>query len=535
MSRLSRWVAPRMSARQRRRVARIAAGLVVPLVAVTACSSSGGSTTGSSGASSNLVMQFAGPPISLNPALGGTGDSVVFYGLAYDSLIYLSGDGDLVPDLATSWKYTDQSNKVFELTLRSGVKFTDGKPLTAEAAVASMNYFLKAGGGDVHYAGAVESVTASDPMTVRITYSAPNPDAALSLTQFYGFGSIIGPDGLADPNSLLTSSDGTGSYIYDNTSSVANSHYEYDKNPHYFNPSAQHFHHVSLRVISDPQAVLSAARTNQIQFGSGDASTASAAKQAKLGVLAAPFFNWGLYLLDTQGVLSKPLGDPRVRQAIGYALDRKSLANALGGQYAKPSTEIMLPGTDGYVGNFGFDYDLDKAKSLMAEAGYPDGFPLTVLTENILDHNTTYSQALADALGAIGIKVNLHVESTGIGQLTGDSLSKKYPALVWAAGGADIYQTVGTQVAVGLTNPFGHTDPQLQSILDQADASSGSQRTQLYQQVTKRFNELGWFIPAFSTQNLWYVSPNLIHVSASVVNPNPLPEAPTAKLAWQIK
>ncbi|MFD2415148.1 ABC transporter substrate-binding protein [Amycolatopsis pigmentata] len=527
----------RRSSRGRRRsptLLAVASALALAVAATAACSPSGSGPSGGGGSTSKLVVQFTGPPISLNPALGGNGLSTMFTALSYDPLIYLGGDGKFVPDLATSWNYVGQDNKVFEMTLRQDVKFADGSPMTPDAVVASMKYFLKAGGGLVADAGAVESITAVGQDKVRVTYSAPNPDAAMTMTQYHGIGMIIGPKGLADPPSLLTTSDGTGQYVYNAKTSVAGNRYEYDKNPGYFNPSAQMFGGVTIRVIGDAQAVLSAAQTGQVQFAGGSATTVEAAKQANLTVLSAPFFNWTLILADSAGTISKPLGDARVRQAIAYALDRKGLANALGGQYAAASTQVPLQGIDGYVPDSGYTYDLAKAKDLMAQAGYADGFPLTILTESLLDRNTTYSQAIADALGAIGIKVTLHVQSTGIGQFTGDSLSKQYPAVIFPTAGVDMFQ-LHNQISAGLFNPFGNKDPQVESTLARAFAADGTERTGLYQEASRRYQDLAWYVPVFSTQNLMYVGPKLANVKASQLNPNPMPVAPTADLAWKSK
>lgn len=499
-------------------------------LALAACTTSASSTSG--GDSSELNLQFVGVPISLNPALAGAGGSTVYTALAYDSLIHLNSDGKLVPDLAESWKYVGTGNTTFELTLRSGVKFAGGKPLTAEAAVASMQYFLKTGGPLAPAVGAIDKITATGPLTVQITYKKANPDAAGTMDQYHGIGNLIGPDGLANPQSLLTKSDGTGAYTYDNASSVAGSKYSYKKNPNYFNPDAQRFSAVTVRVIGDPQAVLSAVTTGQVDFATGSEATADAAKSAGLNIVKAPFFNWELVLSDTEGTISKPLKDPRVRQAIGYAINRDALAKAFNADFTKASTQQLLPGADGYDESVGFSYDLQKAKSLMAEAGYANGFPLTVLTESVLDRNTTYSQAIADALKAIGVKVTLKVVSTTVPQYIGEATSKKYAATIWPSVGPNMFQNY-SQVSGGLFNPFGHTDAQLDGIMQQASVADGAARTALYQQATKRFQELAWLIPVIATENVYYVNSKLEGINASVGNPNPVPVGPTAELAWR--
>ncbi len=119
---------------------------LVSAVGVAGLCAGGTSSAATAARSSNLAVQFAGPPISLNPALGGNGGSSVYTALDYDPLIYLSSSGQFVPDLATSWQFVGRFHRKFELTLRPGVKFTDGTTMTARSVVNSMKYFLKAGG-----------------------------------------------------------------------------------------------------------------------------------------------------------------------------------------------------------------------------------------------------------------------------------------------------------------------------------------------------------------------------------------------------
>jgi peptide/nickel transport system substrate-binding protein len=510
----------------------VAAALCALGLGLAGCSSGG---TGGSPTSSQLSLQFPGPPISLDPAKAGNGGSTMFASLAYDPLIYLSGSGETVPDLATKWGFTDQANEVFELTLRSGVTFSDGSALDAKAAAASMNYFLHAGGGLVGNVGPVAKVEDVSPTTVRITYKAPTPEAALTLTQYNGMGNIIGPKGLADPQTLLTSSDGTGQFIYDGASSVAGNRYVYKKNPHYFQPAAQHFDSTIVRVINNPNAVLSAAQTNQVQFASGSASTAAAAKQAGLKIQTAPFFNWSLNLVDRQGTVCPPLADARVRQAIALAFDRPAIAKAMAGAYASGSNQVLLPGTDGYDSGIGYDYDVAKAKSLLAQAGYANGFKITILTESVLDINNTYSQAIVDALGNIGVQATLQVQTTGIAQFAGDALSKKYAAIIFPTAGTTMSQ-LHSQITTGLFNPFGSTDSQLESLMQQAaTADSAQARTAQYQQASHRLQDLAWTVPVFATQSVYFTASGLQNFQASVLNPNPMPVGPTADLSWRLK
>ncbi|MEF2977182.1 ABC transporter substrate-binding protein [Subtercola sp. YIM 133946] len=511
-----------------RRIALIAVTAVAVVGGVAACSSTPAANAGST----TLTTQFAGVPISLNPALGGSGGSAIYTSLPYDSLIYQTGDGKLIPDLATAWTLSDANTKL-TLTLRSGVTFTDGTTMDAAAVKASLEYFLKAGGGNARYAGPISDISTPDNATVVITYSTAYPDGPYYLSQYWSVGQIIGPKGLADPNSLLTSSDGTGQYSYSAADSVSGSSYGYVKNPNYFNPAAQQFGKVVVKVIGDPSAVSSAATTGQVDFAGVSPTTADTVKAAGLDLVSAPFFTWGLTMADTQGTLAPALANVDVRQAIAMAIDRDALASALGSQYTQANGQIGAEGTDGYISGYGYSYDVDKAKSLMAQGGYPDGFELQVLTENILDPQTTISQAIAGDLGKIGIKVDLVVKNS-VPDFIQASLTKQYPAVIWPVVGSNSAQVLTNFIQPGVTNPFGNSDPTLTAAYDAAQSSTDpAAATAAYQNITKAANDAAWFAPVVSTDNVFAVGKNITNVTASALNSNPLPQAPDAQYAWK--
>jgi peptide/nickel transport system substrate-binding protein len=516
-----------------RKAAVAAATAAIIVAGLAACSSNSASGTTSSRGSA-LTIQFQGVPISLSPTTGGSGGSAVFTALAYDPLIYETGDGTLVPDLATKWAFGD-GNKTLTLTLRKGVKFMDGTTLNASVAKASMEAFLKAGGSNVADVGPISGITTKGADTLVVSYKSAFPDSAFYLSQYWGIGEIIGPKGLAAPKTLVTKSDGAGQYAYDAAASVSGSSYAYTRNPKYWNTSAQQYNKVTVKVIGDPTAVLSAATTGQVDFAGGIATTASSAQSAGLGIVTGTFFNWGMTIVDSQGTLVPALKNADVRQAIALAIDRKGIAAASGGKYATPNGQAAIPGTDGYVKGFGFDYDVTKAKALLAKGGYPNGFSLNVLTENVLDNQTTISQGIAADLGKIGIKVNLVVK-TAVPDFIGSSLSKQYPAVIWPVVGTTSAQVETNFNVPGVTNPFGNKDAQLQSLYESAlSGSTAAARTAGYEKITKYLNTLAWFAPVETTDNVYFVGKKIANVKASALNPNPEPQAPDAKYAWTPK
>jgi peptide/nickel transport system substrate-binding protein len=515
-----------------KRVLGVTATAAVLITGLAACSSNSPSSSNTKRAAA-LTVQFQGVPISLSPTTGGSGGSAVFTALAYDPLVYQTGDGKLIPDLATKWAFGD-GNKTLTLTLRKGVKFMDGTTLNAADVKASMEAFLKAGGSNLADVGPIASVATKGTDTVVVTYKSAFPDSAFYMSQYWGIGEIIGPKGLANPKSLVTTSDGTGQYAFDSASSVTGSSYTYTRNPKYWNTSAQQFDKVTVKVIGDPTAVLSAATTGQVQFAGGIAQTAPSASSAGLSIVTGTFFNWGMTEVDSQGTLVPALKNQDVRQAIALALDRTGIATASGGKYATPNGQAAIPGTDGYVKGFGFTYDVAKAKSLLAKGGYPNGFSMNVLTENILDNQTTISQGIASDLAKIGIKVNLVVK-TSVPDFIQASLSKQYPAVIWPVVGVTSAQVETNFNVPGVTNPFGNQDAKLQSLYESAlSASSPAARTAGYEKITQYLNTIAVFAPIETTDNIYFVGKGLSNVKASALNPNPEPQAPDAQYAWKL-
>jgi peptide/nickel transport system substrate-binding protein len=537
--------------RRARRGAAAAASVLGACLVLAACSgshtsgstSSAGSAGGSAGSppatkAAVLNYQFVGPPLSLNPALNGTSDDSNFTALDYDSLIYQAPNGTFEPDLAASWHYVGTGNKEFELTLRSGVKFSDGSPLTAQAVKNSLDYYRKVIGPEQSLISALTSVTVSGPLTVDLHFSSPVPDAPLLLSAEYEAGAIIGPKGLADPSSLTTSSDGAGQYTYDGAASVTNSAYTYVANPNYWNPSAVHYKKIVIHIIGQPSSVLSALQTGQVAAASGATSTVAQAKSAGMDVVPTPFGTWTLVLDDRAGTVSKPLASLQVRQAINYAIDRSGIVKAVAGGYGVPTDEALgIPGTSAYSNSLAnyYSYNVSKAKALMAAAGYANGFTLPVLSESILDANDSIVQAVASDLAQIGITVKLTTVSASLSQFFGDALSKQYPAVFWLTGGGNDAYTSGQSfipTAGTPLNPMGSTDPQVTSLYNQANAAPVAQQAALYQQLQDRLVKLAWFAPVYQADDIYYMTSSVKNYSSSAVKPTMMLAAPIPTDGW---
>lgn len=508
--------------------------LTVSTLLLTACGGGGSANGGvdsETGRGEELVVQFTGPPTSMDPTLAATGGATMFTSLAYDSLIYLDRDGNYVPNLATEWAFVDDQNREFRLEIRDDVQFASGEELTAEAVKASIEHFLE--GSYADNAGPLEEIT-TEGNSLTLHYSSPFPDAPLMLTQENRMGNIISPSGLEEPDQLLNQTFGSGQYILDTSATIPDSEYVYTRNPDYWNQDAQQFEEVTIQLISDPNAVLAAASTGQVMTANGHAATVQAAEEAGLEISTVPFFNWSLMLADMDGDVNPALADPKVRQAIALSIDREAIANAISPELSEANGQIMNPGTDGYVEGLDYEYDPEQARELLAESGYPDGFSMTILTQNTNDAQTQRSQAIASALQQVGIDAKLEVVTTGIANFTSEALTQKYEAVIFPVTGTSMGNVQRLMLSGGSRNPFGYVNPEIQALYEESlTASTAAERTGLYEEMSRLHHEDAYVIPVFTALNVRYDNDAITNTGTTAANPTSIPNGPTPELSWQ--
>ncbi|MEO5534621.1 MAG: ABC transporter substrate-binding protein [Pseudolysinimonas sp.] len=391
---------------------------------LAACTSGGGTDA----TSDTLTVAITTPPQSLDPTSAANGVPLIWYmNLAYEPLIKRGVDGAAAPGLATEWAYSDDRLS-FTMKLREGVKFSDGDPLTADAVVAWLKHYKESGSFAAWLAN-VTDITASGPLEVTLKLSTPDPMLPYGFDQGGNAGAIVSPTGLKDPTVLGTETHGAGPYMLDPAATVANSTYTYVKNPNYWNPEVQYWNTIVLQVFTDSNSVLSALRSGQVQVAQGSATTAGAAADAGFDVTTAPSGMVGIYLADIDGKIVPALKDVRVRQALNYAIDREAITKSIYGEYGIPTTQFVPEGIGGYLPALEdtYPYDPEKAKALLAEAGYPDGFSFTVAGQPGFDGSDLLPQAMAAQFEKIG--VHMEVKSyTAFGDYVSELLGGTIPA-----------------------------------------------------------------------------------------------------------
>ena len=311
-------------------IAAIAAAVLLTVSACGGSSGDSGTSGGETGSGGSLTLAAVTPPKSF--AIGemaSNGPENHYYQAVYDTVLSLDKDGKPVANLATEWSY-DATNTTLSLTLRDDVKFTDGTAFDAAAVKANLEKAKQSTGEAGSALRAVESVTVVDSTHADIVLSAPDPSLVDSLARSSGY--MASPKALGNAD-LATKPVGSGPYVYDESKSTAGSTYAFTRNADYWNKAAYPYDSVEIKYLDDTTATLNGLRSGQIQGASGASSDlVTGAQQAGLTVTQFPSGGVeGVWLWDRDGANTPALADEKVRQAINYAFDRKTIVDKIKG------------------------------------------------------------------------------------------------------------------------------------------------------------------------------------------------------------
>ncbi|GAA1949585.1 ABC transporter substrate-binding protein [Catenulispora subtropica] len=512
-----------------RRSAAISAMCVVTALSIGACTgskagvgdaASTGSTAGDAKLGGTLTVAMQAPAVGVNPATvnGAFGN---YTALDYDTLLRADYQGKISAGLASAWAMSD-NNQTLTLTLRSGVTFSDGSAVDAAAVKKSLDY-MRANSSVASLYTDITSVDVVDAS--HVTVKTSQPDSQLPTAMAGLLGEVISPKGVDGIKGLTVDapSAGAGAYVLDPKASLSGDHYTYTLNPSYYDKSRQHWKKIVLKVVTDPQAAVNALSTGQVQQATGDFTTAKQAAGAGLQIAYKPTIWFGFNLIDRGGEVSKPLGDARVRQAINYAIDRATLEKATLGDYGAVTDQPSAKGDNGYseAAATRYPYDPAKAKALLAQAGYADGFDLPVLSVHFegLDQLTEAVKAMLDPIG-IHLKPNYVSDEQSY---AGGSTDRKWPVVAVGYGSQPM-----DQMAKGLFLPtakafngFGTVSPELQRYFDASlTATTDADRNAQYVKMEDWVVENAWFAPVMDVPVFSYAAKNL----GGVENPDGSPD-----------
>lgn len=334
-----------------------------------------------------------------------------------DGLFGFDDDMKIYPMLATGYEANEDATE-FTITLREGISFTDGTPWNADAALANFAKWDDESLGlkrTTFLCGVLDSFEKVDDYTIKVYLTEP-------------FGAFI--SNLAHPACVIMSPKqieagveacaeapvGTGQYTF--VEWIEGDHLTVELNPDWWGYDAEicggtaladsdaGFHSVTFRPVTE-----SATRVAMIQ--SGDAQIIWPTPTESVSVLEADpnvtsYTDEGLVvryiMLNTQ---KEPYTDKRVRQAIDYAIDKDAYIQVVKNGLSTKADSVIAPAVQYHKGNEVRPYDVEKAKELLAEAGYPDGFTTTVMYANTTA-NQKQAEFLKQQLAQVGINLELN-------------------------------------------------------------------------------------------------------------------------------
>jgi peptide/nickel transport system substrate-binding protein len=205
------------------------------------------------------------------------------------------------------------------------------------------------------------------------------------------------------------------------------------------------------------------------------------------------------------------------------AVNRKTIADGLVSTFGGPSPtdQMALPGQDGYNNKTFYPYDPAKARVLLAQAGYPHGFTLPVLSQAGV---TPLLEVLANDYKAIGVTLKITDAGTNLSKYIQDMSSGQFAAFGIAYGALPIHIMAPDLFLSGaFWNPFHDSDQQILSMYQQAAAADPSTQATLDQRLMARLTELAWFVPVLWQPVSFYARKNVTGLAVSRGRPIPDP------------
>jgi len=474
-----------------------------------------------------LKLAIGAAATSLDPHFHNSAQNTAVFSHFFDRLVNRTPEAGVAPGLALSW--APVADTVWEFKLRPGVTWQDGTPFTADDVaftIGRVPHVPNSPGGYASYISMVTRAEVVDPLTVRLHTRAPAPNQPIDLalvgiiSRKHGEGAST-----ADYNSGKAMV-GTGPYRF--ARYAPGDRVEMTRNDAWWGPK-QHWEKVDFRFI--PNA---AARTAALLSGSvdmidtppatdlprfkADDRLALSSRQGMRVIFIRPDFSHpgeAPFVTDNAGnkLAKNPLMDVRVRRALSLATNRTALAERVMENAAVPTGQWLPAGAFGYNPDVKVPaHDPEAAKKLLAEAGYPQGFKMTLHTPNDrFPNDAAAAQAVAQMWTRIGVQTQ--VEAIPFSALAPRLARQDFSMVLfgWGSTSGEAGSVLVNQVSTydpksgrGASNTARYSNPVLDALTDKALSTlDDTAREGLLRQAVAMAMEDVTFIPLYNQINTW--------------------------------
>ena len=358
-------------------------------------------------ADDTLKVAFDGEINNVDSYFNTTRGGVVLQRAIWDGLVHRdSATGEYVGNLATSWEWIDDTT--LEFKLREGVVFHDGSPFTADDVVGTVEFISNPDSGVItqRFVSWLAGAEKVDNYTVRLKLADVFPAA---LEYLSGPISIYPSDYYAEvgPDGMGMKPVGTGPYRVESVK--PGERYVLTKNEDYFDSpkGTPSIGTIDIRTIPDVNTQIAELFTGNINVAWRLPSDLAQKLENTPGitVTSASSIRVGFIMMDAAGRTGDtPLSDVRVRRAINHAINRQEMVDTLLKGGSQVVNTPCFPEQFGCVQEYvEYDYDPEKAKALLAEAGYGDGVSIDIYAFS----NQGYVEAIAGYLSEVGVTLNI--------------------------------------------------------------------------------------------------------------------------------
>ena len=443
----------------------------------------------STSAKSDLIIANVADPQHLNPIARGS-DIAAGVGIwnIFNTLVDWDYDaGRLVPRLATEWNQKDDTT--WEFKLREGVQFhNDYGEFTADDVEFNVNYTIENESARSYQYAGVSGAKAIDKYTVEYYLDEPSSVFLLTTITTYG-GHMVSKNAYEEigEEEFGRNPVGTGAFMLDSWQS--GSDLVLRKNPDYWRDDRPYLEEVVIKPIPEAFTRVTSLETGEVDmsFTPDYKDVAEFRQDDNFDVFSSPGGNWDYIdfnVLDE----SLPGSKKEVRQAIGYAIDRDSIVENIYFGEANPEDDPFPPGflgADPDIQKYPNTADTAKAKELLAEAGFPDGFSITAITSS-KDNLRRELQLVADQLSEVGIDVEIQNldDGTYVSRwIEGDfEMSLEDITIITPDPDSAVWNFLRT----GTIANHGHENQEMNDLIDRGRAITDEQeRTDIYRRVTE--------------------------------------------------
>jgi len=383
-------------------IATLLIAAVLTMLSITACTNQENTPKGTGEVKTGLTMGYTTEPEGLDPHRTAAASTFTVTNNIYDTLVGVTSDWQIVPRLATDWKMSDNGMEI-TFNLRDDVKFHNGRQMNAEDVVFSFNRLKDA---ESPRARDYENIKAEAVGDYSVKFTTEKLDVELLKNFAYPWAAVVPQEAVEN---LKTQPVGTGAFTLKEW--IPQQHLTLQRNDNYYGNKAK-LETIKLVILPDATSMMASFQTGNLDIIplNGDQVTIVDGNQ-DYKVISEPMNAVQIMSLNTN---NKILSDERVRRAMAMAIKKDDvIAAAMFGYGDAIGSHLPPTSPDYYDANSIIEYNPEKAKELLKEAGYENGFDIKMALPKNYQLHVDAGQVIADQLSKIGINVKIDIIEWG--------------------------------------------------------------------------------------------------------------------------